>query len=64
MDKGLDRIMDVVEDHAKVRGFLSALCWYIQGAESRELPFIPYFNDGELADELAMVAEACRKNGE
>ena len=67
MDKGLDRIMDVVEDHAKVRGFLSALCWYIKGSGSRELPFMPNFNDDELADELTTVAEAvgaCKKNGE
>ena len=58
MDKGLDRIIDVVEDHAKLKGFLSALCWHIKGGGGRELPFMPNFNDSELADELATVAEA------
>lgn len=58
MDKGLDRIMDVVEDHAKMKGFISALCWYIKGEGGRELPFMPNFNDNELADELTTVAEA------
>lgn len=60
MGKGIDRIVDIVEDHAIMCGFLEELSCYIKIKENGgepPRPFMPHMNDIKLMDTLSTVAE-------
>ncbi len=60
MGKGIDRIVDIVEDHAIMCGFLEELSCYIKAKENGgepPRPFMPHMNDIKLMDTLSTVAE-------
>lgn len=60
MGKGIDRIVDIVEDHAIMCGFLEELSCYIKSKENGgepPRPFLPHMNDIKLMDVLSTVAE-------
>ena len=61
MDKGLDRIMDVVEDHAKIGAFLIGLEFYITNPKAAKPNMIPYLNDTAMMDTLGRITEAVKK---
>lgn len=65
MDKGIDRIVGIVEDHAIICGFLEELSFYIsimeQGGEVQR-PFLPHLNDTDMMDVLSRVAERVINN--
>lgn len=63
MDKGLDRIMDVVEDHAKIKAFLIGLEFYITNPKAAKPNIIPYLNDTAMMDTLGRISEAVSKSG-
>ena len=60
MGKGIDRIVDIVEDHAIMCGFLEELSCYIKNKENGgepPRPFMPHLNDTAIMDVLSTVAE-------
>lgn len=64
MGKGIDRIVDIVEDHAIMCGFLEELSCYIKSKENGgepPRPFMPHMNDIKLMDTLSTVAEKVLK---
>lgn len=60
MGKEIDRIVDIVQDHAIICGFLEELSCYIKskgnGGEPPR-PFLPHLNDTAMMDVLSTVAE-------
>ena len=60
MGKGIDKIVEIVEDHAIMCGFLEELSCYIKSKENGGeplRPFMPHLNDIKLMDTLSTVAE-------
>ena len=60
MGKEIDRIVEIVEDHASMCDFLEELSCYIKAKENGyepPRPFMPHMNDIKLMDVLSTVAE-------
>lgn len=60
MEKGIDRIIDIVEDHAVMCGFLEELSCYIKARKDGlklPKPFLPHLNSTVMMDVISTVAE-------
>lgn len=55
MDKGIDRIVDIVEDHARMKVFIDGLYLYIKDGRMK-MPDVPPMNDLDTMDKLAEIA--------
>lgn len=56
--KNTDRIIDIVEDHALIEHYVTALVVSLRTRQP--LPVVPALNDGAMSDMLSFVAESLK----